>query len=233
MSGIEKYINMQKGWYEGNASTSVYSNGVCVRDHIVGNFKHHEEFPYEEWLFKYYTSNKDHICFEYGCGPGRQIRRLLKYFFRVDGVDISESNIKNAKSYIGPNYNGILVSNNGMDIPLHDLYDFCYSIICLQHIPVYILRRNILENMYNKLKDNGNICVQMAFGGSDNNTPTFSYHENYYQADKTNGRMDCRVMYESEVIDDFSNIGFKDIKTEISDTVQDHHKNWIWIYGKK
>jgi SAM-dependent methyltransferase len=229
----QKYTKMQKDWYEFNASCSQYSNGVSIRDQIVGNFTSHEQFPYEEWLFKYYSPNNSHICFEYGCGPGRQIRRMQKYFYRVDGVDISESNIKNAKEYIGPGYNGILVVNDGVNIPLTDLYDYCYSIICLQHIPAYTIRRQILENMYNKLKKDGHVCVQLAFGPSMTNTPTFGYKDNFYDATATNGRCDCRVDLREEVIDDFQSIGFNNIKTELSNTVVDHHPCWIWVYGTK
>lgn len=232
-NNTQDFINMQKDWYEDNASNSVYSNGTSIRDQIVGNFSHHENFPYEELLFKYYKPDKTHICFEYGCGPGRQIRRLLPFFKRVDGVDLSQSNLNNAKDYIGDGYNGILALNDGMSVPLEDSYDFCYSVICLQHIPVYDIRRQIIDNMYDKLKDGGSICIQLAFGPSVNGTPTFSYDDNYCDAERTNGRFDCRVDSAIEVISDFNIMGFKEINTELSDTVCDHHPKWIWVYGKK
>jgi SAM-dependent methyltransferase len=228
-----KYINMQKNWYEDQASTSEYRNGTVIRDHIVGNFPHQEKFPYEYWLFKQYTPSQDHICYEYGCGPGRQIRRMLKYFKRVDGVDISANNLKNAREYIGKDYNGILEVNDGTSIPLTDKYDFCYSIICLQHIPVYNIRKKILDNMFTSLKDEGHICIQLAVGESTSNTPTYEYFENFYDAERTNGMADCRVDDPLEVIEDFQNIGFKHVQIELSDTVQDHHPKWIWIYGVK
>lgn len=227
------YLNMQKNWYETHAKMSIYTNGVAVRDQIVGNFQQQEEFPYEDWLFKYYTPDPSHICYEYGCGPGRQIRRLLPFFGRVDGVDISLANIQNAATYIGKPYNGILVMNDGTDIPLVDKYNFCYSIICLQHIPIYSVRRKILDNMYASLKEGGNICIQLAFGESINGTPTFGYKEDYYDAPLTNGRYDCRVDSISEVSLDFMDIGFQTVWTMQSETVEDHHPEWIWIYGRK
>lgn len=229
----QQYINMQQGWYERYATVSYYTNGKCLEDHIVGNFAQHEVFPYEQWLFKYYTPNKSHICFEYGCGPGRQIRRLVPLFARVDGVDIAEKNLKNAKEYIGSNYTGVLVKTNGTEIDLKDEYDFCYSVICLQHIPMYSIRRRILENMYLRLKKGGSIAIQLAFGPSINGTSTFAYKENFHSAPATNGSFDCRVDSKEEVIQDFEDIGFKDVKTELSNTVEDHHPCWIWIYGKK
>jgi SAM-dependent methyltransferase len=229
----KKYINMQKNWYEDQASTSEYRNGSVIRDHIVGNFPYQEQFPYEYWLFKQYQPSFDHICYEYGCGPGRQIRRMLKYFERVDGVDISANNLKNAREYIGKDYNGILKVNDGTSVPLIDKYDFCYSIICLQHIPVYDIRKKILENMHASLKDGGSITIQLAVGESTSDTPTYGYFENFYDAEYTNGRADCRVDDPLEVIEDFQNIGFKHVQIELSDTVQDHHPKWIWIYGNK
>jgi len=229
----KKYTSMQKDWYEGNANNSKYGDGVCIIDAIVGNFPHQEKFPYESWLFKHYEPKPDHICYEYGCGPGRQIRRMLPHFNRVDGVDISKKNLENAKDYIGYNYNGILVENDGTSVPLNDKYDFCYSVICLQHIPSYSIRRKILDNMYESLKDGGSICIQLAFGVSINNTPTYGYYEDFYDADVTNGRADCRVDNINEVMEDFANIGFKYICTEFSETVEDHHPKWIWIYGTR
>ena len=229
----KKYRNMQREWYEYQASTSEYKEGVAIRDHIVGNFPHQQKFPYEYWLFRKYTPNKEHLCFEYGCGPGRQIRRMVPFFKRVDGVDISANNLKNAKDYIGKKYNGILVPNDGVSIPLTDKYDFCYSVICLQHIPVYDIRRKILVNMFDRLKEGGNITIQLAVGESINDTPTYDYFENFYDAEFTNGRADCRVDDFGAVVEDFENIGFEDVEIELSKTVQDHHPNWIWIYGKK
>lgn len=229
----KQYTDMQKNWYEDQASTSEYREGTVIRDHIVGNFPYQEQFPYEDYLFKYYKPNKEHICFEYGCGPGRQIRRMLKYFERVDGVDISKNNLKNAQQYIGKDYNGILKDTNGVEVPLTDKYDFCYSIICLQHIPAYSVRRKILDNMYGSLKYGGKICIQLAVGVSTSETPTYGYHENFYDAEATNRKLDCRVDSLEEVTKDFEDIGFKEVNLELSDTVQDHHPLWIWIYGKK
>ena len=229
----KKYTDMQKNWYEDQASTSEYRAGTVIRDHIVGNFPYQEQFPYENYLFKHYTPQKDHICFEYGCGPGRQIRRILKYFKRVDGVDISSHNLKNAKDYIGKDYNGILKVTNGVEVPLTDKYDFCYSIICLQHIPVYDIRRKILENMYQSLKEGGQICIQLAVGKSTSGTPTYGYFENFHEVDATNRRVDCRVDMIMDVKVDFEDIGFTNIKFEVSDTVQDHHPMWLWTYGVK
>jgi len=229
----KKYRDMQKNWYEDQASTSEYKEGVVIRDHVVGNFPQQEKFPYENWLFKHYTPQKDHVCYEYGCGPGRQIKRMLKYFKRVDGVDISENNLKNAKDYLGKDYNGVLKVNDGVSVPLTDKYDFCYSIICLQHIPVYTIRRKILKNMLNSLKDGGQICVQLAVGKSTSGTPTYGYFENFHDAEATNGRVDCRIDSYSEVVDDFTNIGFKVIGIGLSDTVEDHHPLWAWFYGIK
>lgn len=227
----KKYTNMQKNWYEDQASTSRYVEGSVIRDHIVGNFYYQEQFPYEHWLLRHYIPSKEHICYEYGCGPGRQIRRLLPHFKRVDGVDISANNLKNAKDYIGEDYKGILVPNDGVSVPLTDKYDFCYSIICLQHIPVYNIRRKILGNMLESLKEGGSITIQLAVGKSMNNTPTYDYFENFHDAEFTNGRADCRVDNIPEVIKDFEDIGFRNVNAELSETVQDHHPSWIWIYG--
>jgi SAM-dependent methyltransferase len=228
-----KYTSMQKNWYEFNAKHSFCAEGRMFEDHIVGNFENQEKFPYEQWLFKYYQPEKEHICYEYGCGPGRQIRRILPLFSRVDGIDIAKANLDNAKLYLGKNYLGNLKVTNGIEVPLEDKYDFCYSVICLQHIPCYTVRRKILEGMYTSLKEGGCITIQLAFGKSINGTPTFGYKENFYDATSTNGRLDCRVDTVEEVIQDFEDIGFKDVNTELSNTVEDHHPCWIWIYGKK
>ena len=231
--GEASYLSMQRAWYDTNAEQSAYMPGVVMRDQIVGNFAAHEEFPYESWLFRHYTPCATHLCFEYGCGPGRQIRRLIPHFRRVDGVDISQGNILNARAYLGANYDGILVENDGTNVPLQDEYDFCYSIICLQHIPVYDIRRKILTNMRDRLSPGGSICVQLAMGSSTSGTPTFAYRDNFYGATETNGKMDCRVDNEDEVREDFSDLGFVQVNTAVSETVCDHHPAWLWVYGVK
>jgi hypothetical protein len=85
------------------------------------------------------------VALEFDCGPGRNIVRFSDRFKQIDGVDISDINLKNA--VIWCHHNGIvkmpaLFKIDGVDIAVvaEDAYDVVFSTICLQQIPVYDLR---------------------------------------------------------------------------------------------
>jgi 2-polyprenyl-3-methyl-5-hydroxy-6-metoxy-1,4-benzoquinol methylase len=74
---------------------------------------------------------------DFGCGLGRVSQALAEHFHRVDGVDVSESMIRQARHY---NKNADKVEyhlNVKTDLSLfpRNHFDFIYSCIVLQHIP--------------------------------------------------------------------------------------------------
>jgi len=229
----ENFLKMQEDWYTNSANEGQFEEGKCISDRVVGNFSAHEQFQYEDYLLKYYKPCFNDAILEYGCGPGRQMKRMQQFVGRVDGCDISQKNLDNAKIYLGEDYDGNLFKTNGDSIPTENKYEMIYSVICFQHIPVYQVRRSIIENMFERLNDGGFITIQMAIGPSTIGQPTFGYYENNFQATETNGGMDCRVDHPDELCKDFAEVGLKDITYVITDPVCDHHAKWIWATGKK
>ena len=161
MKDYSKYIEMQKG---------IYNNKNIPSEDIVGYYDWNEAFPYETFLLyengdvrkPLFKETNDKVALDFACGPGRMVRRMSKCFKKVDGVDISNRLIEEAREK-SPS-NDFYVSN-GDDlgsVPKNN-YDFVYSTIAMQHIAVRTIRMNILKNIHEVLKEDGIINIQMAF----------------------------------------------------------------------
>lgn len=131
----------------------------------VGSFDEHENYNYEEYLLKYFKGDRG-LALDFGCGMGRMIRRMGRIFERVDGVDISEHNLKCAMEYCSesiqqPN----LYLSNGIIFPQieDNTYDIAYSTIAVQHIPVHSTRMLILSELYRILKPGSHLAIQMTY----------------------------------------------------------------------
>ena len=95
------YTKMQKLYYEEAAATG---DGVTV-DNVVGSFDGHNSWWDYEFLFARLGGADLKTCrvLDFACGPGRNIVKYKDKFLSVDGVDISENNIKNAVEYLKKN----------------------------------------------------------------------------------------------------------------------------------
>lgn len=228
---MNKYLKMQNTNYNRDAAQWSLAN----RDPVVGSYDKHNLFPdYDDYLFpKIDTSNM--LALEYGCGPGRNLIKFNKKFKRLDGVDIAEINLMNARTNLAnsgiEDYNLFLTS--GDNVPtLNESYDIVFSVICLQHICVHEIRMKIMADIYRVLKNGGYFCFQMGFGKERINS--VSYYDNFYDAPVTNGLMDTRVEDAEYLIKDLEKIGFKDIEYNIRPVGPgDLHPNWIWVQAQK
>ncbi len=95
--GKTRYIKMQKLFYNYRASKSVYDQNQKI-DAVVGSYEEHNEWEdYDNYLMSYVDeSYKKKVALDFACGPGRNIIKYRDRFLRIDGLDISEVNIKNA-----------------------------------------------------------------------------------------------------------------------------------------
>lgn len=228
----EKYLEMQRRYYRRKASEWSLEN----RNPVVGSYDLHNNYKgYDDYLFPEGDfSNK--LALEYGCGPARNLVRFNSKFSRIDGVDIEAVNIEKAKINLQANKitgNKLFVCD-GESIPCEsDCYDVIFSVICLQHICVFEIRDLIIKDIYRVLKPEGVFCFQMGFGGKEV-YPTAKYHENVYDAKKTNGGYDVSVENESVLKNHLLSIGFTDIQIDVRETgPADNHKNWVWVKGYK
>jgi len=226
--GSDRYLQMQKSEYNLMARRWSPRN----RDPVVGWWDEHNKFgDYDILLFR--GLNTEHaLALEYGCGPGRNIKRFWPRFRRIDGIDISEVNIRKAKKFL--NDQGIrgskLWSNDGVAIKCADKYDVVFSVITLQHIASHQVRYGILEQMFGALLPGGTLTFQMGFGARDNSV---AYNENYFEANSTNGGCDVRVESENQVLEDLESIGFVNVDFEFGEPCHDLHEKWIWVMAMK
>ena len=229
-----KYTIMQKTQYENNAKEWSIHN----LSPVVGSFNQHNIWKDYEFLFKDIENVEQKKCLDFGCGPGRNLVKYARKFKRIDGVDIAQKNLDNAALWIKHNnldpQDHTLFLCNGVDLNgIGDAeYDIVMSTICMQHICVYDIRLNYLQEFYRVLKDGGHITIQMGYG-----TPspkTVDYYDNYYDALTTNRGCDTSISNYTQVEIDLVSIGFKNFTYYIRPTGPgDFHPYWIFFNAQK
>ncbi len=236
LPGEKRYAFFQKKMYENMASKSDYTPGK-VKEYVVGaGYDDHNTWKdYDEYLMKYAGDYKDKLALDFATGPGRNIIKYHNRFKRVDGVDISETNIKNARANLDSrDIKTELYTNNGMDLSAipSGMYHFVFSTIALQHICSYNIRRRLLTEFYRVLASGGRLSIQMGYGPGKKGS--VGYHENAYWALLTNGGRDTRVESPDEVQKDLESIGFKNFEYWIRPPGPgETHPNWIFFTAVK
>jgi SAM-dependent methyltransferase len=236
---IDDYVKMQRKYYIRNARKSSVVPGNLVDDQVVGSWKEHDEWlDYETYMMKYVRPEDGLVALDFGCGPGRNIRRWTDWFKRIDGADISKTNITNARVFLrdqlsdkkSPN----LYVTNGTDCgdAKSNVYDFVFSTVCLQHICSHSVRFQILSDIYRVLKPGGRISVQMGYGSPS--PMTVGYFEDNFSAEATNRSCDTEISDPSEPKSDFDRIGFIRFESWIRPVGPgDIHPNWIFLTATK
>jgi SAM-dependent methyltransferase len=234
--GVQRYRLMQRRQYGTLTRTFDEARNLCV-----GRFNEHEAYPYEEYLLEKYEGPY-HRALDFGCGMGRMICRMLRRFEYVDGADLMETNLRHAERYLREQREGISpcklfkTSGLGCEIEIPYKYDFIYSTICLQHIPVHRIRFQIFADLCSLLNEGGAACFQMGFG-MDNGVHWF---DNEYGADASNAGLDVSIPDESHfrVIEQdlkaarFSIVDFA-IKPSPHPDLRGYHTHWIFIHVRK
>lgn len=236
---IDDYVKMQRKYYIRNARKSSVAPGNLIVDQVVGSWKEHDEWSdYETYMMKYVRPENDLIALDFGCGPGRNIRRWTNWFKRIDGADISKINIENARVFLRgqlleeKNPNLYVTNGTNCGDAKSDTYDFVFSTVCLQHICSHSVRFQILTDIYRILKPGGRISIQMGYG-----TPspmTVGYFEDNFSAEATNRSCDTEISDVSEPKTDFDRIGFTNFESWIRPVGPgDIHPSWVFLTATK
>ena len=230
-----KYTAMQKQSYQNAASIWNIHN----LDPVVGSFIAHNNWEdYDTFLFKDFENLNTKSVLDFGCGPGRNLVKFSDRFARIDGVDISETNLKNAVTWIKHNNKDEnkhkLILCNGVDLKniQDEQYDIVMSTIAMQHICVYDIRYSYLKEFHRVLKPGGYITIQMGYGSPS--PRTVDYYANNYDAVSTNRECDTEISHFSQVENDLIKIGFKSFNHYIRPTGPgDCHPAWIFFNAQK
>jgi ubiquinone/menaquinone biosynthesis C-methylase UbiE len=221
------YTQMQKHEYRnGTSNHQEHNSNDDYWNVLLGDVKNSDDW-------------KNKVALDFGCGQGRNVTNLLSLseWKRVDGVDISEVNIEHCKEEF-TNQNSKWFVNSGVDLEQlsSNEYDFVMSTITLQHIPVYNIRRSLIEEILRVLKPGGTFSFQMAFGPAskgDYRNPAL-YYDNIYHAQSTNSAWDVRVSNEEDITKDLKEIGFEGVEIKVCDSFSDkQHPQWIYVKCQK
>lgn len=195
----EIYLNMQRKFY--NDCT------INVEKDIVGYPEYNFRIPYETLLlykdgdiryplFPYIMS--DYKALDYGCGPGRMVQRMSKFIHMCDGVDISTRLIEIAKKETTSNSLFFVTKGDGCNTPFREHYNLVFSTLCLQHIPVRSLRKQIMHSCYEVLKRGGKAVFQMLFNFKGTIPPEHrDWFAEYTDAPATNSAHDVHITKET------------------------------------
>jgi len=118
-----------------------------------------EETPIFAKAIYQFAGRKDERILDYGCGPGRIAKELLRVqddakatsnrHFIVIGLDDSPEMLTQAREYVDHHRFQAMLPHE-----LNSFVDLCYLVYCLQHMPAIEIR-DALERIWNYLKDDG------------------------------------------------------------------------------
>jgi len=232
----EQYRQMQFDYYNGSMGDG--RNDVMAVD-IVGNFEAHERYPYERYLLAEIPNPKDAIALDFGCGPGRMIRRMREHMKQVDGVDISTGMIETAKAWTeGLGARLWVIDGVSLDGVPSGEYDLVYCTISYHHIASYEMRLALAKEFFQVLKPGGQIALQMLHMTVPRShwPEHVNWRESMDDARQTNGHHDVRLTPENlpDMEEDFKQIGFTNFHTTITAAPHPYaNVEWIYIYATK
>lgn len=233
MTPENSYTQMQRRFYIEEASKWSPTN----RDPVVGSFDAHNAHADYDLLFEG-LDTQGKVALDFGCGPGRNLVKFANLFARIDGADIALENLIHARKWCELNSvtTPRLYKTNGVDLgDVPDTYyDFVFSTICLQHIPVHEIRLNLFREFFRVLKPGGWFTAQMGYGETTDPRGV-DYYANKYDAQLTNGMCDVNVTNVTQLLQDLMiDLDFVNFLARIRPTGPgDWHPQWVFFRAQK
>lgn len=232
------FTEMQQAWYD-------YLAILDRNRNENGNPLQEYDKYYETRMWRYIPNIQNKSILDFGCGPGRNLIYYTGKVKSIDGVDISDINLKTASKWITNNTfnlnNYKLYKNDGVSLNgiADKSYDVVMSTIVLQHISVYKIRYNFLSEFYRVLRDGGYVTLQFLYSTDKPNT--VKYFDDAWDVNGTNGAFDCVVGDAINVVEDLKSIGFTDINYFIDQAYTSDglpprstdDKEWLFVTAKK
>ncbi len=105
----------------------------------------------------------DWSVLEIGAGIGRLLLPLSQRVSWAYGVDVSPKMVEYAEEYLKDQPNASVFLNDGKTLSMFGdgEFDFCYSMVCFQHIPGVNIVRSYLKEIARVLKVNGTVRIQV------------------------------------------------------------------------
>lgn len=234
----DDFLRMQREYYTRIADT--------LRD---GNEAHNNDNPdYWDILLKPVKASParwdQKAALDYGSGGGRNIINLLKLanFRRVDGCDIVQEVLNGARTNVTAAGISLersslhLVSGRDLKNITSETYDFVMSCVVLQHISVYEVRLNILDEINRVMKPGAIFSFQMILDEPDFliHHQRVGYFEERTEATGTNGEFDVNLEDPEYMVDDLTMLGFRNIRYEKRPApTHDFHQYWVYFTCEK
>jgi ubiquinone/menaquinone biosynthesis C-methylase UbiE len=125
-----------------------WESGITECNMILGN----ETSRFQD-IIKNKNPSKMNVL-EIGCGIGRILIPMRKFFGNMIGIDISSEMVQLGQQYVESIPNCSIIENNGIDLSEFpdNHFDFCYSFIVFQHIPDKKIVANYIKEVSRILK---------------------------------------------------------------------------------
>jgi ubiquinone/menaquinone biosynthesis C-methylase UbiE len=213
---------IRKSWDKESDSWSINS-----KEYLTDFYKnlHDKDLDYFNLLFEN-KNTKNSYALEYACGWGRNIKNFSSKFKHIDGCDISEGQIKKAKSYLSEISNYSLFLTDGKSVNKPDsFYGFAYSTLSISYITSKSVRDSIFKDIYRVLDNGGTFSFQI--GIHPILSPELSRVSNIYMYNDENlssifNRLD--IGKEENIKKTLESIGFKNYRSKITGIKDDFYE---------